>query len=238
MEHELRKHIHKLVTEAANRKKSAWSRAGEILLEMLIIVFAVWFAVFMERRREHHHEQKEVKEFLTGLRTDLTNDIREMKEDRMGYVALGKGFSYLAGTSLFQPDSLQLNAQRISNTIHLLVNSGRYEGFKASGKINLIENTQLRNSILDLYQETLVGLTNSTQFYNDTKQQFTRLLFKELVWDKELTDKNFSRLIQQVELKNFCRQLRYTGEAIRRYDTAIQQSQRIIDMVNQEYGNE
>ena len=67
MEHELRKHIHKLVTEAANRKKSAWARVGEILLEMLIIIFAVWFAVFMERRREHHHEQKEVKEFLTGL---------------------------------------------------------------------------------------------------------------------------------------------------------------------------
>ncbi|MBK6825686.1 MAG: hypothetical protein IPG86_01785 [Chitinophagaceae bacterium] len=205
---------------------------------MLIIIFAVWFAVFMERRREHHHEQKEVKEFLTGLRTDLVNDIREMKEDRFGYVILGKGFSYFSGSYRFHPDSVNKNSANIGHSIHLLVNSGRYEGFKTSGKINLIGNTQLRNSILDLYQETLVGLTNSTKFYNEIKQQFFSLLFKGLIWEKELSDTNFSRLIQGVELRNYCKQLRYTGEVIRRYDSAIYQSQRIIELVNQEYGKE
>jgi benzoyl-CoA reductase/2-hydroxyglutaryl-CoA dehydratase subunit BcrC/BadD/HgdB len=85
-----------ILSEALNRKKNIWKRLGEIFIEMLIIVFAVSLAVSLERRREYHNEQKEVKEFLTGLRFDLENDITEMKEDSGSYVMQSKWFKYFA----------------------------------------------------------------------------------------------------------------------------------------------
>ncbi|MDO6435120.1 hypothetical protein Q4E93_31180 [Flavitalea sp. BT771] len=43
-----------------------WKKVREIAVEILIIVFAVSLAAFLERRREVSNEQHQVKEFLLG----------------------------------------------------------------------------------------------------------------------------------------------------------------------------
>jgi hypothetical protein len=134
MEHELRKHIHNILTETTNRKRSVWKRLGEIMIEMIIIVFAVSFAVFMERQRELHHVENEVKGFLTGLTTDLENDIKEMGEDKLVYKNQATWMSYIGKTEKINQDSLRRYKWLLWNTTQLPVNNGRYEGFKSSGK--------------------------------------------------------------------------------------------------------
>ncbi|MBK8496866.1 MAG: hypothetical protein IPL50_19130 [Chitinophagaceae bacterium] len=134
MENEIRKHVHKIIDEAGNRKKSVWKRIGEISIEMLIIVFAVSLAVFLERQRELSHDQHEVKEFLTGLRGDLRNDIKEMQDDKAIYQTQAKWFTYFAIEKQYNRDTLRTYQWVLWNTVGLLVNNGRYEGFKASGK--------------------------------------------------------------------------------------------------------
>lgn len=37
MEQEIRKHLHHILAEVVNRKKSPWKKFGEIIVEMIII---------------------------------------------------------------------------------------------------------------------------------------------------------------------------------------------------------
>jgi len=226
--------MHNILAETANRKKSVWKRLGEIMVEMIIIVFAVSFAVFMERQRELHHEENEVKEFLIGLKTDLKNDIAEMEEDKDSYKAQAKWMAYFGKEEKISKDSLKRYEWILWNNTHLLVNNGRYEGFKSSGKINTIENTELRNNILDLYQETIVALTNNTQGYINLKKDFHRLIYQGRKNEGKEND-NLAEVLQSQEVKNYCMRLRFTGEPVRRYDSAISRSQRIIELIDGEY---
>lgn len=236
MEHEIRKHLHNVISEIKNREVSVWNRVAKITGEMLIIIFAVSFAVFMERQREHRHEQQEAREFLLGLRTDLQNDIVEMTNDRKGYTVYGGWLRYLGQESKLDKDSLLRYRNSVGNFIELLVNKGRYEGFKASGKMNTIENTELRNNILDLYEETLVGLTNATRSYTESKKIFQRLIFqKRKHWGKP--DDNFAEVLDNVEVRNYCMSLSFTGEIVGRYDKAIDKSKQIIRLIENEYGS-
>ncbi len=234
MEQEIKKHTEKLVSEIRDTKKPVLKRLGGIFVEMLIIIFAVTFAAFIERSREHSHEQKEVKEFLLGLQTDLANDIKEMGEDRGIYKIMGTSFTYFSTSPKLDKDSLKEYQGYLWNTVNLLVNDGRFEGFKSSGKINTIENIALRNAILDLYQETVVALLGSTRGYTDGKLELRKMLFKFLEYDSAGA-KNLQAVLQIPEIRNYCRSLRFVGEPIRRYDTTIAQSRRIIDMISKEY---
>jgi len=234
MEHEIRKHMHNILAETTNRKKSVWKRLGEIMIEVIIIVFAVSFAVFMERQREVHHEEKEVKEFLTGLKTDLKNDIKEMEEDKLVYKDQAKWMNYFGKEEKINQDSLRRHEWLLWNNTHLLVNNGRYEGFKSSGKINTIENTELRNNILDLYQEIIIGLTNNTSGYNELKKDLQRKINYARKHAGQQND-NLAEVLQEQEIKNYCIRLQFTGESVRRYDSAISRSQRIIELIDSEY---
>lgn len=237
MEQEIRKHLHNILAEVTLRKKPIWKKLGEIAVEMMIIVFAVSLAAFLERQREHNHEQREVKEFLTGLRVDLQNDIREMQEDRSNYVMQGKWFTYFSKETNPDKDTIKRYQWILWNTVGLLENSGRYEGFKSSGRMNTIENKELRTSILDLYQETLVALTNNTRGYINLKKEFQRLIYNLRRNEGEPSD-NLGMLLRKPQIKNYCIRLHYTNEPIRRYDSAISKSERIIELINREYSNQ
>lgn len=235
MEHEIRKHIHNILAEVTNRKKSLWKKTGEILIEMLIIVFAVSFAVFLERRREHGHEQEEVKEFLLGLKTDLESDIEEMKGDTaFGYSQQQQSLKYFARAKKLLPDSVRLNQNVLLSETHLLINSGRYEGFKASGKMNTIGNIELRNDILDLYQEKLIGLTNATARHLAVKREMNgriMALRKSTGTKKD----NLVEVMGKDEIRNYCILLSDTREIMRYYRMSIMLSARIIELINGEY---
>ena len=238
MEHEIRKHVHNVLAEVANRKKSLWRKIGEILIEMLIIVFAVSFAVFLERRREHGHEQKEVKEFLLGLKTDLESDIEEMKGDTAyGYTQQQRSLKYFAGVKKLLPDSVRLNQNVLLSETHLLINSGRYEGFKASGKMNTIENMELRNNILDLYQEKLIGLTNATARHLSVKREMNKRIMT-LRKNTGTSRDNLITVMSNDEIRNYCISLSDTREIMRYYRMSIALSKKIIELINSEYPEE
>ena len=236
MENELRKHLRNLLTEAAAQRRSVWHKLGNILLEMAIIVFAVWFAVFMERNREHSAEQKEVKEFLLGLKTDLESDIVEMRGDTSGYGYSGqaRALRYFARADSIQMDLLKRYYHVFQSETHLLINNGRFEGFKASGKLNTIANVELRNSILDLYQEKLVALTNATSRHLVLKREMLSLIRRNRVLMQQSGD-NLVSVLGMPEVKNYCFQLSDVSYIIERYEEASLLSARIIAMINETY---
>lgn len=227
MEHELRKHIKNIVTETVNREKSIWKRVADIALECLIIVFAVSFAVFMERQREHKHEQQEANEFLQGLKLDLENDIAEMKNDRAAYVSMETSYSYFSKKEKPNLDSNKKYVQYIGDVIELLPNIGRYEGFKSSGKMNTVENSDLRNKIHDLYEEVLPGLLNSTTYFNNRRRE-TEKLFIE-------SDFDINKVTQNKYFKSYASIYKWECSAIlRRYTKAIDEAEKILQLIEKE----
>jgi len=54
---------------------SFWEKVKEVAIEIFIIVFAVTLSIWLHSWSDHRHEQKEVEEFLSGLKGDLAKDI-------------------------------------------------------------------------------------------------------------------------------------------------------------------
>lgn len=77
------------VSKHVKQAYKIWKRPGinwkekltEIIIEILIIVFAVSLSLYLERWREKNHDDQIEKHFLTGVRSDLQSDIKELSAD-------------------------------------------------------------------------------------------------------------------------------------------------------------
>ncbi len=237
MEHEISGHSRKVYKIWKNPALPFWKKLKEIFIEILIIVFAVSLAAFLEREREHGHEQKQVKEFLLGLKKDLQDDIIEMNEDKKSYDSSAYTFHYiiqLKPGQLPDKDSLNKYNHYIMNTTGLIPNDGRYEGFKSSGKISTIENRELQNDILDLYQENISLLLSSTDTYNKNKQVLFQYLFENVKRNPDGSN-NFAEVLGTEKAHNISLALSFTKEILDRYDSVISKSKKIISEIDHEY---
>src|ERR1700712_366237 len=124
----------KVVYKIWNSKEhSLMHKIKEFVVEIVIIVFAVSLSIWLHDRSEHAHQQKEVKEFLLGLKNDLGNDIKEMLEDKKGYQKSKEAFKYIASVKMnetLNKDSIIKHYRWLFNNTGLVSNNGRFEGFK------------------------------------------------------------------------------------------------------------
>jgi len=171
MQDELTKHGLKLYKTMADRKHSFGEKFKEILIEIGIIVFAVSLSIWFHNWSEHHHEQKEVKEFLLGLRHDLSDDIRVLKENCDTITTVDSNFTHAFSLHKNQlPDSIVHHYFYYSMVVTNL-NNARYEGFKSSGKIGNIEDDSLREAILVYYQQTVPAISDHETIVNKLQEK-------------------------------------------------------------------
>jgi hypothetical protein len=236
-EQEVIKHTKKVYKIWNSKEHSFWHKVREFLLEVFIIVFAVTLSIWFHNRSEHGQQQADVKQFMIGLKNDLQSDISEMKNDRASYEMQKAGFAYLATLRIkdrVSLDSLNKYYTWLFNTTSLNPNNGRFEGFKASGKIGEIENAELQNDILDLYQEDIVSLLNSTDSYILYKRKFFDYVTKNR---RRLTDStsNIADILAQDEAQSIAISLSSPGQVLDRYDACISKMNKIIAEIDQEY---
>jgi Family of unknown function (DUF6090) len=236
-EDEIAKHSRKIYKTWFNKELSIWHKISEFLIEITIIVFAVTISIWFHNMSEHKHQQEEVKQFLTGLKADLMQDIKEMENDKESYQKQSAIFTYLSRlkkSQLPSRDTLNAHSNWLTNTTALNPNDGRFQGFKSSGKIGTIENDSLQNDIMDLYEENIPALLNSTYGYIRIKTIFFDLLAKNT---KRLTDStdNMIEVIKTDESFNLSRPLSSPAQVLERYDQCIQLMERIIARIDKEY---
>jgi len=236
-EQEIVKHTKKVYKTWTDKELSFWHKVKEFLIEVFIIVFAISLSIWFHNSSEHAHQQEEVKQFLLGLKGDLSNDMVEMKDDKGSYKKQGYIFDYISRLKVneqLSPDSVDKYYGSIFNTTALNPNNGRFEGFKSSGKIGLIENEELQNDIMDLYQENVVSLLASTARYLDNKNHLFDYVMKNR---RRLTDSttDLSAMLLQDEGRNICTMLRDPSELLSRYDSCINKANKIIQQINKEY---
>src|SRR5258708_831768 len=85
----------KAAYDALKTPKMNWKhKLKEILLEIVIIVFAVSISIWFHNWSERLKDRKEEKEFLTSLKKDLQDDKNEMINDRSGFIQVLQGIYY------------------------------------------------------------------------------------------------------------------------------------------------
>jgi len=236
-EQEVIKHTKKIFGIWAT-KSSFLHKLSEFIGEIAIIVFAISLSIYFHDRSELRHQRHEAKEFLFGLREDLKTDIEEMNSDKSSFQMCGIIFRYIGSRKLSQPlnpDTIQKYGNWIFNTTGLIPNSGRFEGFKSSGKMGTIENNELQNYIMDLYQENIPSLITSTNDYSSKKQRLFEYLEANT---KRATDStsNLPMVLASDQATNICRSLTFVSQILNRYDTCINKMKAIIKNIDHDYG--
>ena len=235
-EQEVVKHTKKVYKIWNSKEHSLLHKIKEFVVEIVIIVFAVTLSIWLHDRSEHAHQQKEVKEFLAGLKEDLQSDKNEIAEDKKAYFKDQAAFSYITGiknNEKLRQDSVEKYHKQLHGVTGFITNNGRFEGFKSSGKISTIENSNLQNDIMGLYQEDIPDVILSTNSYNTIKQKLVDFCNVNV---KRLTDSttNISEVLTLDEAQNIAKILTDVKEIIDRYNLCIKKIDRITSEIDKE----
>jgi hypothetical protein len=171
---EIAKHTKKIWAVMTTSEHGFWHKVREMLLEIAIIVFAVSMSIWLHSVGEHRHEQAQVKTFLLGLKRDIQSDINQIKEVVAFHHDADEHYAYLASLDpAMPPDREKFNKaySRLNTNNFLVPRLGRYEGFKSSGKMTNIENEELLEKIVNLYQYDIpkVSLSSGGWLSNHAK---------------------------------------------------------------------
>jgi len=230
MQEEIKKHTQRIYKEMKNTDHSFKAKATEIVIEILIIVFAVSLSIWLHSWSEHRHEQVEAKKFLGELREDLNHDIELLQDSKDIAIRLDSNARYILALTKQRPvkDSL-LGPYTDQISFATNFNSGRYEGFKSSGKIGTIENDSLKNSILIYYQQTLPNLITEAHFLNNEQLKILN------TGQNELGESSLHSFLTSRKLKSMYYYIEFNfREAINQYENSIRQAQAIIREIDEE----
>jgi hypothetical protein len=236
-EQEVIKHTKKVYKIWTSDEHSFWHKVKEFFLEIVIIVFAVSLSIWFHEWSEHNHQQKEVKEFLIGLRNDLQHDIKEMEQDKASFYLSRNAFNYIFSSRYGQTlrqDSLTKHRNWMFNHTGLNVNNGRYEGFKSAGKIGNIEDRVLQNDILDLYQEDVKALVAYTDYYTSLKMRLSDY-YNTNVHRTSDTTNNTTVVLASDQVRNLSQDLKNVRGIVELYDRCINKSREIIRKIDEDY---
>ena len=231
MEHEVIKHTRKIQTAVKKDNRAVTEKIKEIFVEIAIIVFAVTLSIWLHGWSEHRHQQKEVKEFLTDLKEDLSNDIRSMESSGSSLQKKIDNFHFLEQLTKAQTDSILKNkgSLYISSSVGTTkISNGNYEGFKSSGKIGLIENKALKKNILKYYQELTPDIVEVEKINAELALKLTDYL-------TENADRDFLTNVLDPKFKYRIRTIvSITTNNSAQYQKAISLAKEIMHEINQQ----
>ena len=189
-EHEIIKHIEKVVNVSRSHEKTWQHKLREILLEIVIIVFAVSLSIWLHNWAESLKDRKEEREFLTGLKEDLQADMQEMNSDRRtfqdGLVAVNYFERVGSGEGLNQ-DSLLNYIGFLTSYAVIEPRISRFEALKSSGKIGIVSNKDLMLHIIDLYTKDFPLIIHRNEFINRLRtERFIDLMSQHLLLEPHI----------------------------------------------------
>ncbi len=237
-EEEIRKHT-KAVYKAWTDPHLGWKhKLKEIFFEILIIVFAVSISIWFHNWSESRKDRKEEREFLTGLKTDLQSDLKEMKGDTAAYNTVLDGMLYFRKVGAGFPlsnDSLNRYGWIFFATVHKQARTSRFEGLKGSGRLDIIENKALLNNIISLYQEinpTIISADQQFSAYNENRIGAYIDLHAQLDTANNIT--NWLQMFHTTEFRMALFRINSINETINAYVVGINKCNEIIKQIDGE----
>lgn len=237
-EEEIIKHT-KAAYHALNNPNAGWKhKLKEIFIEIIIIVFAVSVSIWLHNWSESRKDRKEEKEFLTGLKTDLQSDLKEMKGDTAAYNTILNGMLYfrkVGAGERFSDDSLNKYSWIFFASVHKQGRISRFEGLKGSGKLDIIENKALLQNIISFYQEinpTIILSDQQFTAYNDNR--IGAYLDSHAQLDTANNITNWLQLFRTTEFRMALFRVNAINENINAYIAGINKCNEIIEQIDEE----
>jgi hypothetical protein len=167
-EDEIRKHTKAAYHTLMDREKSWRHKLKDVLVEIMIIVFAVTVSIWFHNWSDTLQEHKEERNFLSELKNDLKGDTANINSSLQFYEFCLDGMSYfekVGASGKLNQDSLHKYGDVFFSNTKLEPHISRYEALKGSGKFNIIEDKQLLNNIIDLHESTLIHIETLDNYY-------------------------------------------------------------------------
>ncbi len=234
---EVIKHV-KHAVEVARDKRRPWAhRLQEILLEIIIIVFAVSLSIWLHNWAESRKDREEEREFLVGLREDLKADILEMKSDQGEYQRILNGIGYFTRVGRGEPgnkDSLRLYQTFLFSSIQIDPRVARFEALRGSGRLGIIRDNALLVNIADLYIKNFPHLRRLNEVMNTMRTERLLSFFAAHVQldPKNMEVANIEEFLRMSETRILISALQSAALNIEDYERVIHKSNLIITLID------
>lgn len=238
-EDEIIKHTKAVYKTWKDPNRSWLHKLKEILVEVLIIIFAVSVSIWFHNWSEGLKDKKEEKEFLAGLKVDLQGDIVQMTGDMEAYKTVLKGMRYYLnvqnGASKLDKDSILIYRHIFFNTTSLVPNNSRFEALKSSGKLSIIEDKELLKNILDLYQGYIAQISMLNTGYNDYKvNHLGTFLDDNLQFDSAGQPNNIEKILAMPKMHIYLVRGLFAEQNAQQYQATIDKCKEIITEIDKE----
>jgi hypothetical protein len=157
-EEKIIKHSAHAVHVLRDKEKGLGTKLKEFFVEVLIIVFAVSITLLFHNWNDERHERQLEREFLTGIKADLDSAAADLKENATYFQPTVDYFINLRKQIIsrqFNAAFLDSNSWAMKNTLYFTFDMGRFEAFKSSGYLRLIQNQALLKRLMTLYTVTI-----------------------------------------------------------------------------------
>ena len=204
-EDEIRKHAKTAVKALRDPNRSWRHKAGEVLLEILIIIFAVTLSIWFHNWAESWKDRDDEREFLTGLREDLQADVTEMKSDLAGYEKGLRGIRYFERVGKGEPmnhDSLADYQTIFFGYIQINPRISRFEALKGRGKLDIIRNKKLLLEITDLYTKDFPSVTSINNWaYGLRQSNYLPFIASHIQFNQRGDSANWEEILRTSQMR-------------------------------------
>jgi hypothetical protein len=233
---EIAKHTKNAIQVAGSAEHSFSHKLREVALEIFIIVFAVTLSFWLHSLGEHRHEQQQVKSFLLGLKRDIGSDIGQVREVVDAHRRFDENYRYLATLDpATPPDPKRFDAayELIAANNFLVPQVSRYDGFKSSGKLTNIEDEDLLQEIVSLYQFDIPKVSLSFGGWSRHHSSLTDYL-EEKIDDADTRESRF-RALTSPKGKRLLKRMQTYPQLYQRYDIIARKGAGIIKAIDKAY---
>jgi len=155
------------------KEKVQWKNQ---LVNMIAIIIGVYVAFYLTERSAQSNSRKQARTYLTSMADDLLNDIEGLQEstDTFRYVLkVSQSLTKSIITQRIPADSVQAMINSLYIIAPFIPQDNSYQSLKASGKLDAIDNVELRRKITELYYQHYGAIRISDDISN---QQRTALI--------------------------------------------------------------
>ena len=238
-ENEIIKHTKKAYTIFKSTGKDVKNKLKEILVEIVIIVFAVSISIWFHNWSESIQDRGEEKEFLIGMKNDLQSDIDNMEGSMDFYTTTLQGIQYYLKSTRngsLEKDSIAKYTLVFFGSTDLDPHISRYEGLKSSGKFKIVRNKELLNNIIDFHETIVQRIQVLDEKYYRHKEKLEDIVDQKIELSKDGIIRNAAQVLNRSDVRILLETSGglINGNIISVHESGIKKCREIINQIDEE----
>ncbi|MEP1033091.1 DUF6090 family protein [Ekhidna sp.] len=148
------------------------------IANLLVVILGISIAFYLESYKEEESNRTQERKYIASLIKDLDTDIQALDTLHSINESISEALVTLSNASLgrsYGSDTALMNYMfRIQYNPPFSPQRTTYESLKASGKMDLIGSFELRNDVVDLYEQFYRGTNEFDASLNEHIRDFIR----------------------------------------------------------------